>query len=165
MWLYSPDVHVSLGMRKKAKFNLVPLTLFYFYIFWHNHLISSHRCGFIHLRKKRGTYVFLVNIYISCCITHPCSFMSLYQTDFSTVSLYSLFSHGSCSADRRFSLSPSPSIIPTSTLNCSNILDVLFTLLSFSRYVEIKCTSAAAIDDFTQYERLSYLYDHYRKAK
>jgi hypothetical protein len=119
-------------------------------------------------KKKRRTYVFflLVNMYISYCITHPCSFISLYQTDFSKVSLYSLFSHGSCSVDRRFfSFSLSPSIIPASTLNCSNILDVLFTLLSFSRYVEIKCTSAAAIDDFTQYERLSYLYDHYRQTK
>ena len=119
-------------------------------------------------RKKTDEltlFLFLVNMYISYCITHPCSFISLYQTDFSRVSLYSLFSHGSCSVDRRFFFSFSPSIISASTLNCSNILDVLFTLLSFSHVVEIKCTSAAAIDDFIQYERLSYLYDHYRKAK
>lgn len=125
------------------------------------------------MKKKELTFFLLVNMYISYCITHPCSFMSPYQTDFSKVSLYSLFSHGSCSVRSSFflfsslclSFSHSPSIIPKSTLNCSNILDVLFTFLSFSRYVEIKCTSAAAIDDFIQYERLSYLYDHYRKAK
>jgi hypothetical protein len=122
--------------------------------------------SFISEKKRELTFFFIVNMYISCCITHPCSFISLYQTDFSRVSLYSLFSHGSCSVDRRFFFfSLFPSIIPASTLNCSNILDVLFTLLPFSRYGEIKCTSAAATDDFIQYERLSYLYDHYRKTK
>jgi hypothetical protein len=119
-------------------------------------------------KTKKGTYYFfLVNMYISYYITHPCSCMSLYQTDFSRVSLYSLFSHGSCSIRSSFSFFLFSLLRSSqrSTLNCSNILDVLFTLLSFFRYVEIKCTSAAAIDDFIQYERLSYLYDHYRKAK
>lgn len=46
----------------------------------------------------------------------------LYRTDFSRVSLYSLFSHGSYSFF----------LVLSSPLNCSNILDVLFTLPSLS---------------------------------
>ncbi len=114
MWEYFLiDVHVSLGdknRKEKAKFYLVPLIIynlqftlrFFDIIILSIFLVSLHLWFHSSQNKKKTYFLFLVNIYVSDCITHPCSFMSLYQTDFSRVSLYALFSHGSCSVQSSF---------------------------------------------------------------
>lgn len=102
---------------------------------------------------------------ISNYIIYPCSFILPYQTDFLRYPCIHCFH-----TDHAWSIVVSSLLLrssPVRTLNYSNIPDLLFTLLSFSfsHYVEIKCTSATDINDLILYERLSYLYDHYRKGK